>query len=167
MNVFMGCQGPDAHVFRKYAPRIAEAVGRSLECDEDYVALFDDVPFLARSFTRAMDTAKMGRWFSWNNCAKEQLGEFWVQKMILEDHLEVLAPAQGNGPCPSAGQQLFDPDETGIAFDDLEAAARAKTPQAQLAQLKAANGGLKHAYKLMNCKILYTITKPHRGMATP
>ena len=101
----------------------------------------------------------MGRWFSWNNCAKEQLGEFWVQKMILEDHLDT-------GPCPSAGRRLIDPDEAGIAFDDLEAAARAKTPQAQLAKLKAANGGLKLAYQLMttqlydHCKILYTVTKP-------
>ena len=116
-----------------------------------------------------MDLAKMGRWFSWNHCASEQLGEFWIQRMILEDHLEV-----GSSPCSSAGQQdrpcssagLVDPDETGVAFDDLQAAAAAKTPQAQLAQLKAANGGLKLAYRLMttqlydHCKMLFTITKP-------
>ena len=159
LNVFMACQGPYSPVFRKYAARIAEAVDRALECDEDYEALFDDLPYLARSFQAAMDTAKMGRWFSWNNCAKEQLVEFWVQKMILEDHLEV-----GGRPCSSAG--LVDPDETGIPFDELQAAAKAKTPQAQLAQLKSVNGGFKLAYKLMTtqlydyCKILYTITKP-------
>ena len=71
---------------------------------------FDDLSFHARSFTVAMDVAKLGRWFSWNNCASEQLGEYWVQKMIIEDHLGV------GGRSTSAGQH--DPDDSGIAFDN-------------------------------------------------
>ena len=158
LNIFMATQGPSSPIFRKYAPRIAETLDRQLETEEDYTALFDDLPFLARSFTAAMDVAKMGRWFSWNSCARDQLGEFWVQKMILEDHLGV------GSPCASAGQR--DPDETENPFDDLLAAAKAKTPQAELAQLKAANGGFTLAYKLMtsqlydHAKVLYTVTKP-------
>ena len=79
-------------------------------------------------------------------------------EMILEDHLDV------GSPCASAG--LVDPDESRVAFDDLLAAAAAKTPQAQLSQLKAANGGLRLAYKLMTtqlydyCKALFVVTKP-------
>ena len=91
----------------------------------------------------------------------------WVQKMIIEDHLGVGGPSTSagqHGPSTSAGQH--DPDDSGVAFDNLEAAARAKTPQAELAQLKAANGGFKLAYRLMTsqlydyAKVLYTVTKP-------
>ena len=61
---------------------------------------------------------------------------------------------------------VVDPDEAAVGFDDLEGAARAKTPQAELAALKAANGGFKLAFKLMSsglyehAKILYKITEP-------
>ena len=158
LNIFMATQSSSSAVFRKYAPRIAETLDRQLETEDDYDTLFDDLPFLARSFNAAMDLAKVGRWFSWNSCARDQLGEYWVQKMILEDHLGV------GSPCASAG--LVDPDESDIPFDDLLAASKAKTPQAQLAQLKAVNGGLRLAYKLMtsqlydHCRLLYTVTKP-------
>ena len=139
LNIFMATQSPFSRLFRKYAPRIAEALDRQLETDEDYTMLFDDIPFLARSFSAALDVAKLGRWFSWNGCAKQQLGEYWVQKMIIEDHL-------GAGdPCASAGQR--DPDDADVAFDNLQAAAKAKTPQSELAQLKAARKQKKRTHK--------------------
>ena len=74
LNIFMATHSPFSRVFRKYAPRIAETLDRQLETEEDYTTLFDDLPFLARSFSAAMDVAKLGRWFSWNTCALEQLG---------------------------------------------------------------------------------------------
>ena len=64
---------------------------------------------------------------------------------------------------PEEGMQ--DPDEHPVAFDDLLGASRAKTPQAELAALKAANGGLRLAYRLMttklwqHAKILYIVTR--------
>ena len=122
-------------VFRKYAPAIAHDVGMSLDTEQDYVDLFDAVPHLALSFRRTLDVARMGRWFSWNTCAHQQLREFWVAKMILAQHLD---------------GSVVDPDEAAVGFDDLEGAARAKTPQAELAALKAANGGFKLAFKLMS-----------------
>ena len=47
----------------------------------------------------------------------------------------------------------LDPDNNGLEFDDLDAAAKEKSPRAQLAALKAAGGGLKLAYKLMSEKL--------------
>ena len=91
----------------------------------------------------------MGRWFSWNGCAAEQLREFWISKMLLEQYLE----------------NMPDPDENPVAFDDLLGASRAKTPQAELSRLKAANGGLRLAYQLMStllwqyAKILFVVTR--------
>ena len=100
----------------------------------------------------------MGRWFSWNGCAREQLPEFHIQKMLLEHHLDA-------GPCSSAGQDR-DPDDCETAFDDLKAAARPQTHQAELAKMKAANGGFKLAYQLMSSdlytysKVLYIVLRP-------
>jgi hypothetical protein len=45
--------------------------------------------------------------------------------------------------------QVQDPDEDLVAFDDLQAAAKASTPAGKLAQLKAANGSLRLPYGLM------------------
>ena len=123
LNSFMATQSPASPVFRRYAPRIAEALGRSLDTPEDYTSLFDDLPFIARSFQLALNVVKMGRWFSWNDCARVQLPEFFIQKMLLEHHLDA-------GPCASAGQdaKIQDPDDGEAAFDDLKGAARANTP---------------------------------------
>ena len=60
---------------------------------------------------------------------------------------------------------MRDPDEHPVAAGDLLGASRAKTPQAELAALKAANGGLRLAYRLMttklwqHAKILYIVTR--------
>ena len=129
--------------------RIALSVGPVVSTREEEQALFDRLPDLARSWCASLDISKLGRWFSWNGCAKEQLGEYWISKMRLEFHQE--------------GMQ--DPDEHPVAFDDLLGALRAKTPQAELAALKAANGGLRLAYRLMTTKlwqhaqILYIVTR--------
>ena len=129
--------------------RIALSVGPVVSTRNDEQALFDRLPDLARSWCASLDISKLGRWFSWNGCAKEQLGEYWISKMLLEFHQE--------------GMQ--DPDEHPVAFDDLLGASRAKTPQAELAALKAANGGLRLAYRLMttklwqHAKILYIVTR--------
>ena len=59
-----------------------------------------------------------------------------------------------------------DPDDCETAFDDLKAAARPQTHQAELAKVKAANGGFRLAYQLMSSdlytysKVLYTVLRP-------
>ena len=103
LNTFMSTQGPESSIFRKYAPSIAQALDRPLDTPEDYGSLYDDIPTLARSFRKSLEIVKMGRWFSWNGCAHGQLPEFYIQKMILEHHLDP-------GPCSSAGKDP-DPDD--------------------------------------------------------
>ena len=34
-----------------------------------------------------LSMSKLGRWFSWQDCAHEQLPEFFASKMLLEDHV--------------------------------------------------------------------------------
>ena len=149
LNVFLATCSIDSPVWRKYVSRIALSVGPAVSTREEEQALFDRLPDLARSWCASLDISELGRWFSWNGCAKEQLGEYWISKMLLEFHQE--------------GMQ--DPDEHPVAFDDLLAASRAKTPQAELAALKAANGGLRLVYRLMttklwqHAKILYIVTR--------
>ena len=65
-------------MFRKYGARIAEAAERSLDCEADYVELFDDIPWLARSFTKAMDCAKMGRWLDLGGVVCDLGCGWWV-----------------------------------------------------------------------------------------
>ena len=147
----------DSEIFRgKYGERIAKHAGSSVrscisaerqmawDTPEDRTAVWDSTPELLRSFSHALTNCKAGRWFSWNESADENLGEFWPAKMVLEHHL---------GDVP-------DPDAEAIGFDDLVEAAKAKTPQAQLAALRKSGGGLSLAYRLMttglwqNAKIL-------------
>ncbi len=149
LNVFLATCSIDSPVWRKYVSRIALSVGIVVSTQEDEQSLFERLPDLARSWRSSLDISKLGRWFSWNGCAEEQLGEYWISKMLLEFHQE----------------DIPDPDEHPVAFDDLLGAARAKTPQAELAALKAANGGLRLAYRLMttklwqHAKILYIVTR--------
>ena len=162
----MHVENADSAVFRKYADRIARALNRQLDTQEDYIELFYGIPELTRSFRRALDVAKMGRWFSWNGCAQQQLPEFYIQKMLLEHHLQPCGPCSSAGSDESGKAGLCDPDDCNTAFDDLEGAANAKTPQAQLAAVKAVNGGFRLAYQLMSSdlylysKVLYVVLRP-------
>ena len=76
---------------------------------------------------------------------------FSAFKMILEDCLDGKVP---------------DPDAAAIAFDDLNAAAKAKTAYAQLQKLREDGGGLKLAYELSShgmlkmCVIIAEVTRP-------
>ena len=80
----------------------------------------------SKSFLQAVEMPKLGRWFSWNGSAKLQLKEYHTTKMLLESYLE-------DAPDPSDGP---------IEFDDLRAAATARTPAEQLARLKSASGSI-------------------------
>ena len=151
LNVFMALESPQSPLFRKYACAIAHEYGIILEDEDDYQDLFDAIPDLAKSFRTVCDVAKMGRWFSWNACAEQQLKEFWVAKMLYEHHL---------------GDEVEDPDDAAVGFEDLEKVARAKTPRAELSALASAQGGIKLAYKLMtsalftHAKIMAVVLRP-------
>ncbi len=150
LNTFLAAHDAGSLAFRKYGERIAKDAGMSFDSDHDREHVFENLSRIAGSFSQCKELSKLGRWFSWNACAKEQLPEFWACKMLYENHTK----------------STCDPDDNPVAFDDLEAAARAKTPYAELAKLKAANGGLRLAYKLMteklwqHAKLLYVATRP-------
>ena len=102
------------------------------QTSEDREAIWNAIPDLARSFVRALSLPKLGRWFSWNECAKEQLCEFRVSKMLLEYYF----------------QDVSDPDEDGTSFNDIATVAQSGSAAAQLQAMRKLGGCLKLAYKL-------------------
>ena len=104
----------EARVFR---PRFVPGMRfDTLDCQQ---RAFDVLPTYAPSFTGQKEVVKLGRWFSWNAAASEQLPEFWIAKMLLEHHFDGSIP---------------DPDEasaTQVAFDDLRGRANVGSPRLQ------------------------------------
>ncbi len=133
LDAFLAEQSTDGAPWHKYGERIAHDAGLPWDTEEDRQRVWASLPDIAGSFCQAREICKLGRWFSWNDCAKQQLPEYWAGKMIYE---WFLATTQ-------------DPDDSPVTFDNLDAAARAKTPYTELRALKQANGGLKLAYRLM------------------
>ena len=81
---------------------------------------------------------KLGRWFSWNDCAEEQIFEFWVSKMILEAKFLTLE----------------DPDNDATSFEDINSVGRARSAAAELAAMRKLGGGLKLASNVMTTDLL-------------
>lgn len=101
VNVFIATTDHHSPIFLKYADRIARDLG--LRCDTDAEREHVYLSCLhAPSLHRQGTYPKMGRWFSWNQVACEQIDEFWILRMLLEHHLS-----------PSSG-----PDEASTAFDE-------------------------------------------------
>ena len=125
LNVFLETRSSSHKVFIKYAQLIAQDFDMPCSSPEDKEAVWRAIPEMLGSFRKKLEQPKSARWFSWNGACKEQLREFHAAKMIFEDMVS---------------DGLRDPDEY-IAFDNLRAAAEARTPQQELAQLKASGGG--------------------------
>ena len=158
LNVFLATRTAESPVFLKYVERIARSANerrtRGLPrmrwaTQQDRQEVFDSIPELASSFLQALSLPKLGRWFSWNGCAEEQMCEYWVAKMLLE----------------SAFDDVPDPDLDSTSFDDIQNVGRARSAAAQLAAMRKLGGGLRLAYKLMSttlldyAKILQTVTR--------
>jgi len=147
--VFLATEYVHSDVWLKYYRRIAEYMQMPCDTAEDHEALWDAVAGL-ESFHNKLSMPKLGRWFAWNGCAHMQMKEFHATKMLFEHHLEDSAD--------SDEVETFD-------TESFEAAAKAETPQGELAALKASSGGLRLAYKLMSSslqrhiKILYVATQ--------
>ena len=64
------------------------------------------------------------------------------------------------------GCKVLDPDHATIAFDDLNGAAKPKSPYSQLQKLREEGGGLNSAYKLSSlamrgmCVIIAEVIRP-------
>jgi hypothetical protein len=127
--------------FKKYLPRLAEELGMPADTEHEQQKIFDCVSDL-RTIRRRVEVSKLGRWFSWNGAAIEHLPCFSALKMILEDFLD------------AQGMQVGDPDEARLSFDQIKEAAKAKTPQAQLSQLRRCGGGLQLAYRVMSTQMM-------------
>ena len=91
VNSFIEAVDETGAVFLKYAPRIAKDLGLKCDTEEDRQHVWARA-FDSSSFHRQGTYPKMGRWFSWNQVASEQIHEFWVLCMVLEHHL---SPSEG------------------------------------------------------------------------
>ena len=94
LNVFLACNTIESPLWKKYSHLIANDMGLPLETESDEFALWEKIPQLM-SFNRATEAPKLGRWFSWNTQAKEQLREFNAQKMVLESSFALDDPDEG------------------------------------------------------------------------
>ncbi len=135
LNVFLLRNTVDSPRFQKYLPRMSKELNMPCRTREEQEAIFGVVSELP-TIRRRGELSKLGRWFSWNGAAEENLQYFSAFKMILEDFLD--------GP----GKAIMDPDKAAVAFDDLSAAANAKTPYAAIQKLREEGGGMKFAYNL-------------------
>ena len=86
LNVFRCTEHDGAPNCLKYWERIAGDLGLRAEVTADKSAVWDAVAELP-TFCAKGSLPKMGRWFSWNQVAHEQMPEFWATKMLLEHHL--------------------------------------------------------------------------------
>lgn len=149
LHTFLSTHDRSCQAFQTHGPAIAKDFGMEFRTDEDQEAVWDEIPHRLRSFTKKLQMPKAGRWFSWNGACEEQAHEFHAAKMIYQASTDLDT---------ETANEL-------IAFDDLSAAATAKTPAAELAKLKSACGGLSLCCKLMSpvllelCKIMYVVTK--------
>ena len=153
LDGFLSRHTINSPLFQKYLARIGQELDMPTGTEKEQLEIMRRLREL-RSFRKRLQQSKLGRWFSWNGCAHENMPEFSATNMVLEHHLL----QQGGG--------LEDPDDSRVAFDDLQKAAKAPTPQAELSRLRSAGGGLRPAYKLMSadllvhCKLVYIVTQP-------
>ena len=119
LNVFALQNTRQSQIFQKYLPRLSFEWGMPCSTEDDEQAIFERACSLRSLRTRG-EQSKLGRWFSWNASAKENLDDFSAWKMIIE------------GSLPSRP----DPDDAPITFDDIQAAANAKTPLRALTQMR-------------------------------
>ena len=125
LNVFSLRINIDSPLFQKYVHRIAREMNMPMTTRNEQKAILAaccDLPSIRLRAT----LSKLGRWFSWNTAYESNIKYFSAFKMILEDHLSGSA----------LSSRLVDPDDASVAFDDLKAAASAKTPYAQIQKLK-------------------------------
>ena len=150
LNIVLIKHNPNSAVFLKYGERIAACAKPPMPwgTQEDREAVFENIPELAHSFVKALTMCKLGRWFSWNDCAHEQLQEYWVAKMLYE----------------SAFEDAPDPDADAVSFDEIQKVGKTKSAAAELAAMRKLGGGLRLAYRLMtsslfqHATILYVVT---------
>ena len=91
LNVFLATETPSRPFFAKYRWLIARDFSMPFDTVENQLEVWKQVATLP-SCTQSLETPKLGRWFSWNGSAHDQMKEFHAMKMLLEFHLE------GEGP---------------------------------------------------------------------
>ena len=99
-NVFMATETMESDIFRKYCDRIASDLGMPCQTPDERENVFEaclDLPSLRQKGS----LPKLGRWFSWNGVASEQMVEYNTIKMLFEHHL----------------QANTDPDANPVGFD--------------------------------------------------
>jgi hypothetical protein len=116
--------------FRRFAPAIADAMGLPLECEADYVNLYNTLPSL-ESFNVAGPQSKMMRWFSWNVQCEMHTVETPALEMLLEHYYGEIE------------NDIVPADENYLS-----------SPHAQLRALRASLSGLKLAHRLSKSRLV-------------
>lgn len=138
-------------IFEKYWRRIAADFGLPCNTSADKEQTWAQLSCLP-TFVKKASLPKLGRWFSWNSVAHEQLPEYSALQMLLEYHFGFDFESAGADDEEGRGENI--------------AAVSADDPRQELAALKSVVGGLKLAATLMmsddallqNAKILFTVT---------
>ena len=80
-------RSPADQIFKDFAPLIAADLGLNWEGGAVTAEAVWNLAFeSADSFRKKGSMVKTSTWFSWNQCAKEQLSDWHTFKMVLTDH---------------------------------------------------------------------------------
>ena len=79
---------PTSAIFLEFAPDIAADLGIEWEGEDSAQRLWNAAFESADSFRKKGSMVKMSRWFSWNQCAEEQISDWHTFKMVLTHHFK-------------------------------------------------------------------------------
>ena len=139
----MGTESVESQHFQRHWGNIAFDLGLDTNDAHDVWRRLADTP----TFSRKGALPKLGRWFSWNGVAEEQLQELSVLRMRLDW---------------SSGSEA---DEEAGEPQTLAAAGEHNDPRAELRALQSAAGGFKLAHLLLtdelrlNARALFAATQ--------
>ena len=143
LEVFLGTESVESQHFQRHWENIAFDLGLDTNDAHDVWRRLADTP----TFSRKGALPKLGRWFSWNGVAEEQLQELSVLRMLLDW---------------SSGSEA---DEEAGEPQTLAAAGEHNDPRAELRALQSAAGGFKLAHLLLtdelrlNARVLFAATQ--------
>ena len=143
LNVLYASSTIESPIFKKYGRAIARDLNMRFVTIDERIEVWEKMGTL-KSFNGAMETPKMGRWFSWNGAARDQIKEWHTVKMVCEFSLQ-------------ENDTYMDPDAAdALPFDhkSLEAVRNKENPVAQLRAMKMSAGGLQLCYSLMSSMLL-------------
>ena len=149
---------PTSAIFLEFAPDIAKDLGIEWEGEDSAQRLWNAAFESADSFRKKGSMVKMSRWFSWNQCAEEQISDWHTFKMVLTHHFK------------SKGLVLNEAEQENEKKDremlQLESKRRKNSETKNWQTLKQSAGAFKLAWKIItpqlhrHVKMLQMATRP-------